>query len=376
MHEFIREVAAIPAVSLLFGLANGPDLLRLVAVPVLGWAAFRDVRTRRVPNRTWLPLVAVGLTALAWDALLVVGTPRQPLFVIRVVLSVGLVAPLGYLFWRLGGFGGADAKAVMTLALVFPANPAYYLPAELATAAGGVLPATYPAQTAALGVFSLTILSNTVLVGLAYPLLLAARNLPRGEVTPAMFVGRPVQVADVPTEYGRLLETPDGFTRRGLDVDALRMYLRWRGVDLATVRANPDRYRHPLPTERNDPGDGSIVADERALADGGALGDGGSPGADGTSGADDDPADGTDEPEAAVRPLDAWGADRFLDAHRAYGATPRELREGLEVLVEPDRESVWLTPGIPFLLPMFVGLVVAVAYGDLLFVLLATLGLA
>jgi preflagellin peptidase FlaK len=46
------------------------------------------------------------------------------------------------------------------------------------------------------------------------------------------------------------------------------------------------------------------------------------------------------------------------------------------VLVEPDRECVWLTPGIPFLLPMFGGLVVGLAYGDLLFALLSVLGLA
>ena len=347
----MREVDATTAVSLVFGIATGPDLLRLVAVPVLGWTVVRDVRTRRVPNRAWLPLVVAGVVALAWDVALVAGTPRMGLLALRAGLSLGLVAPLGYLFWRLGGFGGADAKAVMTLALLFPANPAYYLPATAATALGGAVPTVYPAQTATLGVFSLTILSNTVLVGLAYPLVLALRNLPRGEITPAMFIGRLVAVEEVIDEYGRLLETPAGFTRRGLDVDALRMYLRWRGVDLATVRADPDRYRHPLPTERNDPGDGSIADEGRLLTDGGA-----------------------DDPKPAVRPLDTWGAERFLEAHRAYGATPAELREGLEVLTEPDRETVWLTPGIPFLLPMFLGLLVGLVYGDLLFVLLSSLG--
>ena len=350
---------AIRAVSLVFGIAHGPDLLRLVAVPVLGWAALRDVRTRRVPNRTWLPLVAVGVVALAWDVLLVSTGFGLRLFALQVGLSLGLVAPLGYVFWRLGGFGGADAKAVMTLALVFPASPAFYVPLAVETALSGPLPpalattllrTTYPVELTNSGVFSLTILSNTVLVGLAYPLALALRNLPRGEITPAMFIGRPVAVEDVLGEYGRLLETPEGFTRRGLDVDALRMYLRWRGVDLETLRADPDRYRHPLPTERNDPGDGSIVDNERALTDGG--------------------------PRRAVRPLDSWGAERFLESHSAYGTTPAELREGLEVLAEADRESVWLTPGIPFILPMFAGLVVALTYGDLLFALLSALGLA
>lgn len=345
--------------SVFLGVAQGPDLLRLVAVPVFAWAAYRDVETRRVPNRTWLPLLVAGVVALAWDGWLLLdqGAIYQRLFVVRVALSLGLVAPLGYLFWRLGGFGGADAKAVITLAVLFPVYPAFYL-------GGG-----YPIHDATLGVFSLTILSNTVIVGLAYPLLLALRNLPRGEITPAMFIGRPVAVDDILAEYGRLLEDPEGFTRRGLDVDALRMYLRWRGVTFEQLRADPDRYRHPLPAERNDPGDGSITADDRALLDGGVV-----------AGAESAPAGGLDadggELRSAIRPLDIWGAERFLSEHSAYGTTPTELREGLAVLTDPGRERVWLTPGIPFILPMFAGLLLALTYGDVLFALLTFLGLA
>jgi preflagellin peptidase FlaK len=335
--------------SPVFGLATGPDLLRLLAVPVFAWAAYRDVRTRRVPNRTWAPLLVVGILALVWDAWLAAGlsTYEQQFFAIRVGLSVGLVAPLGYVFWRLGGFGGADAKAVITLAVVVPVYPTFYL-------ASGA----YPAYMPPLGVFSLTVLSNTVLVGLFYPVALAVRNLPNGELTPAMFIGRPVAVDDVLSEYGRLLETADSFTRRGLDIDALRMYLRWRGVSFAEIRANPDRYRHPLPTERNDPGDGSIATDERALTDGGAA------------------VTPDENVDAAVRPLDEWGAERFLDEHGAYGTTPEQLREGLETLTAADRERVWITPGIPFIVPMFVGLLLAFTFGDLLFALMRAVGMA
>ena len=346
--------------SVFLGVARGPDLLRLVAVPVFAWAAYRDIETRRVPNRTWLPLLVAGVVALAWDGWLVLdqGAFSQRLFAVRVVLSLGLVAPLGYVFWRLGGFGGADAKAVISLAVLFPVYPSFYL--ELGT---------LPLNRATLGVFSLTILSNTVIVGLAYPLLLALRNLPRGEITPAMFVGRPVAVDAILAEYGRLLEGPDGFSRRGLDVDALRMYLRWRGVTFEQIRANPDRYRHPLPAARNDPGDGSIAADERALTDGGVVAE--------SESADAGDSDAEEEElRPAIRPLDTWGAERFLSEHSAYGTTPTELREGLEVLTESDRERVWLTPGIPFILPMFAGLLIALTYGDLLFALLTFLGLA
>ena len=311
------------------------DWLRLLAVPAFAWAAYRDVRTRRVPNAVWLPLVVVGVVGLGLDALdlfVVEPTPfRQDLFLVRVAASLGLVAPMGYLFWRVGGFGGADAKALITIAVLFPATPAYLFATPsvaLPLHSGGL-------------VFSLAVLTNTVLLGLASPLALAARNAVAGRLRPAMFVGRPVGLDELSTAYGRLLETPDGFTRRGLDVDALRMYLRWRGTSLAASEPSP----------------GSLVAS-------GPVADGG--------------------PRRAVRRVafeeedDPWGAARFLADIEgdAYGTTPEALREGLEVVTEPGRERVWVTPGMPFLLPMFLGLVVALVYGDVLFRLLTVTGLA
>ena len=51
------------ALSGLPGPGSAADILRLVAVPAFAWAAYRDVRTRRIPNRLWPPLVAVVLGA-------------------------------------------------------------------------------------------------------------------------------------------------------------------------------------------------------------------------------------------------------------------------------------------------------------------------
>jgi preflagellin peptidase FlaK len=36
---------------------------------------------------------------------------------------------------------------------------------------------------------------------------------------------------------------------------------------------------------------------------------------------------------------------------------------------------VWVSPGLPFVVPMFVGLLLALTYGDLLFGLLGAVGL-
>ena len=339
--------------------ASIPDLLRLLAVPALGWAAVRDWKTRRVPNDLWSPLAFLGFALLFWDGLVALGQPGAfQLFVVQVAFSVLFVVPLAYGFWYIGGFGGADARAFMVIAVLLPIYPTYEV-------AGHALPAV---QTL-IGIFSLTVLTNTVLLGLAYPLVLGARNALDGEFSYVMFVGRRVDVPELATTHGSLLEDDEGFTRDGLDLDALRMYLRWRNASLADVRENPN-LRNPdtLPETPSDPTDGAVSRDGAVATDGGwddIVADGGS-----NDGGSSDGADGglTDD--------DPWGAAAFLEdiEGTAYGTTPAKLREGLDVVAE--REEVWVTPGVPFLVPLFVGLLVALTAGDILFYALNALGFA
>ncbi|WP_049890895.1 A24 family peptidase [Natrinema versiforme] len=332
--------------------ATGPDLLRLVAVPVFALVAYRDIETRRVSSTVWIPLALLGAVLLCWDARLAWaagGNAWTYEFLIPTAISLGLVVPIAYLFWWFGGFGGADAKALLVLAVLFPTFPEYAL-------GSWTFPLAGPTNV---GTFSFTILTNAVLVGIALPLALAVRNAAAGRIAPVMFVGWPISWDRVPETHGRLLSTPAGLSRAGLDLDALRMYLRWRGLSLAELRDAPERYRNPatLPAEPNSPTDGAVAADSQTRSDGGAL----------ESVADNEtPAA---ESESETRPADyddPWGADAFLADidGSAYGTTPETLREGLEVLA--DEETVWISPGTPFLVPVFVGLVIALVYGDLL----------
>jgi preflagellin peptidase FlaK len=320
--------------------ATLPDVLRLLVVPVFAWAALRDIRTRRLPNRLWPPLYLLGAVLLLAEAVSLwpfAGFDGR-IFLVRAAISLLFVAPLGYAFWYLGAFGGADAKALIALAVLFPTFPAY----EVA----GI---TLPLVGTDIGVFSLTILTNTVLIGLAYPIGLAALNLARGEVSSNMFLARPVATDSLPDRHGRLFEDPDGPTRNGLDLDALRMYLRWRGIALADLRAAPDKLSDPDSVgETFDPTDGGTHVGPRT--DGGTEAD---------ERAGDDP----------------WAAERFLDDidHGAYGTDAATLRDGLDVVARADR--VLVSPGMPFVVPMAVGLVVSLTYGDALFALLGAVGL-
>ena len=319
---------------------NAPvDLVRLLALPVLAWAAWADLRTRRVPNRAWLPLVALGSGLLAVEAWTVYhGGPASArrLFAVRVAVSVGVIVPLGYAFFWLGAFGGADAKALAAICLCFPTPPSYLLPATP--------PIALPVASAS-AAFAVTILTNAALVGAVYPLALAARNALAGRVTRAMAIGRPIAWSEIPRTHGRLLGRANGL-ERGLDLDALRMYLAWRDASLAELRAAPAEGRDPesLPAEPRAPGDGRIDV----ATDGGRT--------------------------TANELADPWGAAAFCDdVEDAYGASPAGLRGALDELT--TAESVWVSPGIPFLVPLFVGLCCALVYGDLLYAALAALGM-
>jgi preflagellin peptidase FlaK len=379
-------------------IASGPDTLRLLAIPFFGYVAWLDIRTRRVPNRTWIPLALLAVVLLVWDVARVMTGDVDPVvqqnFYIQTLISVGFVVPLAYVFWLIGGFGGADAKAFFVVALLFPTYPSYELwrwsldggPVSwlLGLLPGATYFGTLPMVEPSLGVFSITILSNTVVMGALYPVALAARNVTVGYFSPGMFVAKPVRWNRATEEYGTLLQMPDRslgeslslsglaayFSFRGVDLDALRMYLRWRGLSLAELREEPDRYRNPasLPPDPNLPGDGAIPVEGWADADHPDE-------AEMTATAFGDAEPWAPETHLVATGEDPWGAAAFLDhiEGSAYGTSPATLREGLETLADDD--VVWISPGIPFLVPLFVGLVLAFVYGDVLFAMFRALGI-
>lgn len=343
--------ALVPAPPPVGDLATLTDLLRLVAVPALGWAAWRDHRTRRVPSDLWWPLVALGVGLLLWDALTALRSPvAGRLLLVRAGVSVGLLVPLALGFHRLHLIGGADAKAFVALAVLFPTYPTYQV-AEL------VLPIVRPT----LGVLSLSAVTNGALLGVLYPVALAFANLARGDLSSAMFRAKRVRWTALPTMHGRLVETTEGRALQGLDLDAVRMYLRWRGITLEELRARPTQLRDPssLPDTFGDPTDGA--PDPGEALDPELMDD--------ATGVDPDPFPAGDDWEY----VDAWAAEEFLDAvGSAYGTRPGQLRDGLELL--SAAEYVWISPGLPYLVPVFAGLLLALTYGDLLFVLLGAAG--
>ncbi len=87
--------------------------LRIIsAIAMLGYASYTDVTKREISDYVWIVFGAVSVVLLFlepqfWEALTNVG------------ISL-IVAPIVLIIWRLGMFGGADAFAIIVLALLVP----------------------------------------------------------------------------------------------------------------------------------------------------------------------------------------------------------------------------------------------------------------
>jgi len=158
------------------------DLLRLLAgTTLLAFAAYTDWRWRRAPNVLWVVMALVGLVALAaqlaFEPSDVLG--RWPYLVFIPGFAVAI-----YAMWWFGLIaGGADAKALMAMALLVP------FPLALAE---GVPPLAGPLP----GAF--TVLGDSLLLFLAIPLSLAVWNLAHGHARfPHLFLGVKRKAKDV-----------------------------------------------------------------------------------------------------------------------------------------------------------------------------------
>ncbi len=136
----------------------------MISIVFLLYASWSDYKTREVTDRVWIAYAPIAL-ALSLAELLLYEPSMLPLF----GLSVGITVGIAFLLFYAGGFGGADSKAFMCLAVALPFFPAAVIKP---LAANGLSPI---AQT----IFPVTILSNSVLIAALFALGFLVVNLCR-----------------------------------------------------------------------------------------------------------------------------------------------------------------------------------------------------
>ncbi|WOF15789.1 peptidase A24 [Methanoplanus sp. FWC-SCC4] len=162
----------------------------IVITVTLLYASYRDVKERRVPFRTWYPMIAICVPISVWAySLLIVSDLR---FAFGYILMVVVFCSMFYFSSAyLHLFGGADAWALIFITAfvpLFPVEPLWSYP---------VLP-----------FLPLTVLVNAVVLNLATPIGLLVFNIMKKNYAPLryMFVGYPVDGKRITEYFGFIME--------------------------------------------------------------------------------------------------------------------------------------------------------------------------
>jgi preflagellin peptidase FlaK len=213
-------------------------LISLLIVPALAtgatlcYASVLDLRERRVPFRTWYPMLAAGIpfTAFFYGILAFQGEPGMVLYFLALTL---LFSVLFYLFAWFGLFGGADAWALIFIAALIPAFP--FVPLL------GLPP---------LGFFPFSVLVNAVLLNLLTPVGIFFYNVKEGNSAPFPypFLGFPVDGERIGESHGFVMEEiteSDGqLYRRFIGIgESLRRMASGEGrIYTMDIRRKPEEY--------------------------------------------------------------------------------------------------------------------------------------
>jgi preflagellin peptidase FlaK len=133
----------------------------LLSLAFLAYASWSDYKTREVSNRVWVFFAPVAF-ALTFTELFLSDFSILPFY----GLCFGLTTAFAIILFYAGGFGGADAKALMCLALALPFHPQ-----ELLTPLSGEVSPIMQLF------FPLTVFSNSVLLAALTAIYMLFHNL-------------------------------------------------------------------------------------------------------------------------------------------------------------------------------------------------------
>jgi len=126
------------------------------------YASWSDYKTREVSNRVWVLFAPLALFLSITELLL-----YEPSKLPFLGLSFGITAVIAFVLFYSGGFGGADSKALMCIALALPFSPETLFAPVLAT---GVSPLSHD-------LFPFTVFSNAVLFAAATGIYMLLYNI-------------------------------------------------------------------------------------------------------------------------------------------------------------------------------------------------------
>ena len=227
------------------------DVIRLIiGFAVLSYASYTDIKTRRASNINWLIMGGIGGILLVVQYF-TVGFENY-FYLLFIPVMIGLV----YAFFQMRLiFGGADAKALMAIAILTPLEPSIN---------------QFPLWSGSFMPFSWSIFSNSIIIFLFIPISLLIINIAKRDIQfPFVFLG----------------------------------------------------YKMDIKTARN-----KFV----------------------------------------------WPLERLVEGKRKFVYMPNsfEVDEEYDLFEKNGISNVWVTPKIPFMIPLFIGFIAGFIIGDILFFLI------
>ncbi len=166
----------------------------LIVLVFFLYACKLDLKSRIVPNVVWTRMILVSIPFLAIE---LINMPTKLLLL--GVFQFIFIFFLSYLLYFIGAMGGADAKALIALAIIYPVYPTCFV---------------LPLFGIGLGMFAFATLANSVIVTPLLFLYMFFRNLfvegirnIRGNVL-YYFIAKRARVTEIP-DFHNLLEYID-----------------------------------------------------------------------------------------------------------------------------------------------------------------------
>lgn len=134
----------------------------LFCMPFLLYTCYTDLKSRRVSNKVWKYMLASGSVFILYELFSEGVTYLKPLILSSVIVFVTI-----YVLFQLGAFGGADAKGLIVLSILFPLYPFFSFSGT-----------DYPILgVPSIGLFAFTVLANALLMTTLVPLGMFCYNL-------------------------------------------------------------------------------------------------------------------------------------------------------------------------------------------------------
>lgn len=158
------------------------------------YSCYSDIKTRRVTNNLLSIMLASGVVFMLFEIL-----THGISYILYAFISAGFMFVIVYILFQLGIFGGADAKSLIVLSIIFPASPTFK-----------AFEYSFPLHKPSIDSFAFSILGNAIMLIFIFQIGLAAYNIMKMGIridNPGyIFIGYKTKISRLVNKHVRLLQ--------------------------------------------------------------------------------------------------------------------------------------------------------------------------